>query len=327
MITTTEIARLTGVSQPTVSRVLNGNPSVNPEVAKKVLECAKLHSYQPNMIARGLNGGKTNLLAVIVPDISNPFFADMIREIEQEAENHNYTILIFNTNYSLKKEKKCIGLIQQYRADGLLLAPVHADKEELKDFRGLEIPWMVITNRVEGIDSVFVSHKRAGCLVARHLVDIGSEQFFAIGERHDEKCIGFQEGLAELGVQTEQKLEFFWDKDKERQAQSIVRVAERQKGRTGIFAINDMELLVVMNALLLAGIKIPEKAALVGFDNTFISRRMIPGISSVNQPVEEMGKYAVKEIVKRIQGRKHTMASHKELLAELIIRESSKLSE
>jgi len=325
MITTTEIARLTGVSQPTVSRVLNGNASVNPEAARKVLECARQYGYQPNMIARGLNGGRTNLLAVVVPDISNPFFADMIREIEHEAEKNQYTILIFNSDYNIEKEKKCVRLIQQYHADGLLLAPVRANAKALKDFQKLEVPWMVFSNCVEGVDSVFVSHRDAGKRVALHLAKTGAEYFFFIGEEHDPKYVGFREGLMEQGILVDQKLFRFWDREKERQAKEIVREVQERNGRIGIFAINDVELLPVVNALLLAGVRIPEKAALVGFDNTFISRRMTPNLSSVSQPVEEMGKYAVREMIGRICGKKSKPPCHKELLAELVIRDSSKL--
>ncbi|MBO5484960.1 MAG: LacI family DNA-binding transcriptional regulator [Lachnospiraceae bacterium] len=147
MITMTELAKMTGVSQATVSRVLNGNTSVKPEVAAKVLDYARKYNYQPNMIARSLNGNRTFLLAAIVPDISNPFFADIIKEIEKGAEKAGYSILIFNSDYSQEKEQKYLNLLQQYRVDGLLVAPVHNDEKSIQPFRKLTIPWMVITKK------------------------------------------------------------------------------------------------------------------------------------------------------------------------------------
>ena len=161
MITMTEIARLTGVSQPTVSRVLNGNTSVNPEVAKKVLACAQEHNYQPNIMARSLSGNQTFLLAVMIPDISNPFFADLLKIIEREAGKFGYSILIFNTDHDPEKELNYLAVLQQYHVDGLLIAPVHADEESMKPFHKLTIPWLVFTNRVNGVDSVYISHRKS----------------------------------------------------------------------------------------------------------------------------------------------------------------------
>lgn len=323
MITMTELAKMTGVSQATVSRVLNGNTSVKPEVAEKVLNCARKYNYQPNMIARSLNGNRTFLLAVIVPDISNPFFADIIKEIEEEAGKAGYSILIFNSDYSQEKEQKYLNLLQQYRVDGLLVAPVHSSEKSIQPFRKLTIPWMVITNHVEKIDSVYISHEKAGCKVAKHLISIGTEKFVFIGSKRDKKFIGFEKGLTDGGVDTRQHLTVFWERDREKMLELMIAYLKEIPERVGIFALNDMEALIVMNALIGAGISIPEKAALVGFDNTFISKRVLPGITSVKQPVDEMCAFAVKKLLEKIQGRKQEETQYTELDAQLVVRASS----
>lgn len=323
MITMSEIARLTGVSQPTVSRVLNGNTSVNPEAAKKVLECAREHHYHPNMIARSLNGSRTCLLAVMVPDISNPFFADLIKVIEDAAAKEGYSILIFNSARSREREERYLTVLQQYRVDGLLLAPVHSDRESMKHFYQLTIPWIVFTNCVEDAHSVYISHRKAGFAVAGHLISIGVEKFVFIGKRKDSKFIGFEEGLRAGGIDIRQNLTTFWENDREKMLELLIEFLQEAGVRTGIFALNDLEALVVMNALMGAGISIPEQAALVGFDNTFISQRVLPGITSIDQPIEEMGSLAVKELLGEIGKKKRSDVLHTELDARLVVREST----
>ena len=95
----TEIAKLTGVSQPTVSRVLNGNQAVNPEVRERVLACAREHNFQPNVIARSLAGSRTMLIGLVFTDISNSFFADLEKYLEQEAKKNGYSVILFNSDY------------------------------------------------------------------------------------------------------------------------------------------------------------------------------------------------------------------------------------
>lgn len=323
MITMSEIARLTGVSQPTVSRVLNGNTSVNPEVVKKVMACAQEHNYQPNIMARSLSGNQTFLLAVMVPNLSNPFFADLIKTIEMEAGKSGYSILIFNTDYDPDKEEKYLAVLQRYHVDGLLLAPVHANEEGLRPFRKLTIPWMIITNQAEDVDSVYISHRKAGRMVAEHLVSVGAEKFVFIGKRKDLKFIGFEESLVAKGIDTRRNLTVFWEKNREKMIELLMEFLLEIPEKAGIFALNDMEALVVMNALMRAGIAIPEKVALAGFDNTYISRRVLPAMTSVNQPIEEMGSLAVKNLLERIQGKKNTACCHTELEADLVVRAST----
>ena len=106
MITMTEIARLTGVSQPTVSRVLNGNTAVNPEIRERVLACAREHDFQPNVMAQSLVGSKTRLIGVIVTDISNSFFAELVKYIGEEARKDGYSLILFSSDYDLEKERE-----------------------------------------------------------------------------------------------------------------------------------------------------------------------------------------------------------------------------
>lgn len=321
MITMTELARLAGVSQPTVSRVLNGSASVKPEVAKRVMDCVKKYNYQPNMMAKSLSGRKTFLIAVIVPDISNPFFAEIIAAVEEEAEKEGYSVLIFNSGYSVEQEQKCFQVLQRYCVDGLLIAPVHTGEETARQLRSMTIPGMIITNYVRNIDSVYISLEKAGDMIAEHLISIGAKKFVFVGGRTDKKFIGFEKGLRERQIDTRQSLKVFWEEDHNRMLEFLITYLRETEEETGIFAFNDVEALVVQNALIKAEISVPQKVALVGFDNTFISKQVL--ITSVNQPIKEMCRLAVEALVKKIQGEKCEEVKHIELTSELVIRESS----
>ena len=125
MITMTEIARLTNVSQPTVSRVLNGNQNVAAEIRERVLACAKEHNYQCNALAKGLQGSRTMLLGVLLTDISNSFFADLAKKLESEARRSGHSIILFNSDYDMDKEQAYLDVVRRYRVDGVRTGGAH----------------------------------------------------------------------------------------------------------------------------------------------------------------------------------------------------------
>ena len=168
-----------------------------------------------------------------------------------------------------------------------------------------------------------ISHEKAGKMVAGHMISIGVEKYVFIGKKSDKKFIGFEKGLTDGNVNTREALTVFWEKDREKMLELMVEYLKEIPERAGIFTTNDMDALVVMNALMGAGIAIPQKAALVGFDNTFISKQVLPGITSVNQPIDEMCTFAVNNLLKQIQGEKQDKIQYTELTADLMIRESS----
>ena len=145
MITMTEIAKLTNVSQPTVSRVLNGNMNVAPDIRERVLACAKEHHYQPNALAKGLQGSKTHLFGVLLTDVSNGFFADVAKALETEARKHGYSIILFNSNYNTDSEREYLDVVRRYRVDGVLAVPMR----ETSDI------WQGYAENLANISSIF----------------------------------------------------------------------------------------------------------------------------------------------------------------------------
>ena len=324
MITMTEIARLTGVSQPTVSRVLNGNQAVNPEVRERVMACAKAHGYQPNVMAQSLAGSRTHLIGVILTDISNAFFADLVKYLEQEARKSGFSLILFNTNYELLHEQEYLEVVQRYRVDGLIVVPVQENASKWKThIHHLNIPTVVITRRAEGLDSVYVDHQEAGAQVGRHLHEEGCESYVFFGNTVDQKYQGFVEILEEQDSAFREKLTIIAIRDSNAVERELQKHFEQLPGRTGIFAYNDRRALQILGILNKMGIEVPGRAGLVGFDNTYMCEYLYPPLSSVSQPNEAMAVKAMELLLHKIQQPEDIHVENWPMRAELIPRESS----
>lgn len=320
MITMAEIARLSQVSQPTVSRVLNGSKTVAPEIRDRVLACAKAHDYQFNALAKGLQGRKTNLLGVLLSDISNGFFADLEREIEARAKERGYSIILFNTDLNPLHQLECLDVARRYRVDGVLVVPTRDNPELWDEFVGkLDIPAVIITARVDGFDSFYLDHEQAGCQIARHLAGRGYGRFLFVGLFRDIKYIGFARELEAMSVSAAQ-LSYEDDSQFRRGLEAFL----SQPGpRTGIFAHNDMCAMRVLRTLWDMGVRVPEDVGVVGFDDTSMGRYFRPSLSTISQPIAQMADEAVSRLFYRIDHPQEENFLDCPFQATLISREST----
>ena len=300
MITMTEIAKLTGVSQPTVSRVLNGNKNVAPDIRDRVLACAKEHDYQPNVLAKGLQGRNTMLLGVLVTDISNSFFADLAKQLELEARKHGYSILLFNSDYEPKNEQEYLDVFRRYRVDGVLAVPIRETAGEWQGYvKRLDVPTVCVTRRAPGLDSVYVDHPRAGSMVADYLTGRGYRRFLFIGRDTDGKYAGFRQALEAKGFGAQTTNTVYEDDEQLRKTlQSWFRAGW---GRAAVFAGNDRYALRVQDALRTLGLSVPGNVGVIGFDDTSACRYLNPRLSSVSQPLERMARESVARLLERIK--------------------------
>jgi len=318
----TEIARLTQVSQPTVSRVLNGNQAVAPEIRERVLACAREHDYQFNALAKGLQGSKTMLLGVLVPDISNSFFADLSKQIEASARKNGYSIILFNSDYNPQNEQEYLGIVRSYRVDGVLAVPVRETSAEWHEYvKKLDVPVVTVTRQAKGLDSVYVDHGAAGSLVAEHLLERGFRRFLFIGTEYDRKYEGFRRALCQagFGLQTSNTV----CRDDSQLRQALRAWLGAGPGRPGIFAGNDIYALRVLDALRTLDISVPEEAGVIGFDDTSMGRYLNPRLSSVSQPIAQMAQEAVARLLDRIDHPGQREPMDHPLSATLVIREST----
>lgn len=322
MITMAEIARLTHVSQPTVSRVLNGNTKVAPEIRERVLACAREHDYQLNALAKGLQGSRTHLLGVLVTDIANGFFADLAKQIEIAARQRGYSIILFNSDYNPQNEQEYLDVVRRYRVDGVLAVPIRETSTEWHDYvKKLDVPVVTITRHAAGLDSFYVDHAAAGAQVAQHLLDRGYRRFLFIGKAYDGKYVGFHRYLAEKGFADATTNRVLQDHDQlRRELEAWYRGGT---ARAAVFAGNDIYALQVLDIVRELGLSVPEQVGVIGFDDTSMGRYLNPRLSTVSQPTADMARQAVGWLLDLIEHPgEHTPEEHA-FPAQLILREST----
>lgn len=322
MITMAEIARLTHVSQPTVSRVLNGNPKVSPEIRERVLACAREHDYQLNALAKGLKGSPTHLLGVLVTDIANGFFADLTKEIEICARERGYSIILFNSDYNPANEQEYLDVVRRYRVDGVLAVPIRETSAEWYNYvQRLDVPVVTITRRAEGLDSFYVDHPTAGARVAAYLAEQGYRRFLFIGKEYDGKYVGFRQWLEEheLGEAVTNRVLGGHD---EFRRELACWLADRQ-GRAAVFAGNDIYALQTLDILRELKVPVPDEVGVMGFDDTFMGQFLNPRLSTVRQPTGQMAREAVTFLLDRIEHGDDQPPRLRDFPVELVIREST----
>lgn len=320
-----DVAKMAGVSQTTVSRVISGNTSVSPEIKARVMEWIHKLDYQPNIIAQSLVGNRTLLIGVIITDISNPFFSDIIKAVENEVGNYGYSIILCNTDGDLEKEKKYINILKSYKVDGILMVPSDARDKSFKSLKNSNTPIVIITQDVKGFSCVSISHYLGGKKVANHLIDMGYSNFAFVGFAKDEKENGFKDEIEKSGFDLNSQYTLI---DKNKKSSVVIDLREfvlknRNREGIGIFTHNDIEALMVLHVLKELKVKVPEEVALVGFDNTYITKEVSPSISSVAQSVEEIGRKAVEILMNKINSDEKVEEKHVILEPRLVVRESS----
>lgn len=322
MITMAEIARLTHVSQPTVSRVLNGNTKVSPEIRERVLACAREHDYQFNALAKGLQGSPTHLLGVLVTDISNGFFADLTKQIEISARERGYSIILFNSDYNPDNEQEYLDVVRRYRVDGVLAVPIRETSPQWYSYvKRLDVPVVTITRCADGLDSFYVDHPAAGAQVAAYLAGQGYRRFLFIGKDYDGKYVGFQHWLAEHGFGEAVTNRVMQDHDRFRL--ELEQWLAESSRRAAVFAGNDIYALQALDILRELKVSVPDQVGVIGFDDTFMGQFLNPRLSTVRQPTAQMAREAVNWLLDRIEHKEAQEPLLRPFSAELVIREST----
>lgn len=310
MATMEEIAEKAGVSQATVSRVINGHSSVSERKKKLVMEWVRKLDYQPNRTAQSLKNNKSNLIGVITPEISNPYFSNIIEKVESESRKYGYSIILTNTSGNIQTEKAALNTLRSRQIDGILIIPTETESPHILNLAKKDIPTVMLTQHTPKFDSVAVSHLEGGIKVAEHLIELGHKKIAFIGDKDDPKLKGLKMGLLNHGIEFDDNDLFqisSWIGQKgSHQTYNFLKEyinKDKKLDFTAIFAYNDLAALGAMHALLDAGYKIPEDFAIVGFDNTFIADETRPGLTSISQPTGEIGRLSVEVLLDKIENK------------------------
>lgn len=332
-VTIADIARLANVSKATVSRVINSQPDgVGNEVRQRVIDIIESVGYQPNMIARSLATAKSKELALILPDITNPFFPALVRGVEDYAGRNGYTVFICNTDNNGEKEEQYILSFIEKRVDGMILTTNSKEHPSINRTKSsLKPPMVMLDRQPRNIDCDVViqgDNVQGGYLATKHLLEQGRTRIAHLaGPRHIEVTInrieGYRNALEAFGVAFSEELLFYGDFSLEAghvMTKELLRSGQRFDG---VFAGCDVIAMSALQGLRLSGRRIPEDVSVIGFDNISIGAVFEPSLSTVDQHPYEMGRLAVKTLIRMIEG-ENIANKHIVLQSHLVIRDSSK---
>jgi LacI family transcriptional regulator len=335
MVTQRELAKLAGVSAGTVSNVISGSTRVSEDVRRRVLEAICVLKYQPNLIARSLKTNRTNTLGIVVPDITIPFFPQIVRGAESAAREQGYFLLVLDSQRSHDLEIEMMALLRQ-RVDGILL--VTAGDYRWSAENAAEIasgPPVVCVDRLpQGLntDSVCVDDSGAAELGIKHLLSLGHRQIAIITgpltlRNEQQRLAGYRRALKDVGLPFMPSL--VWSASFEmNEIHSVCQrgMLRRKPRPTALFATNGVTGLCALKSLYSLGFTTPESIAFVTFDELIAEDVFQPRITSVVQPTYEIGHRAVEVLFERIaQGESNRKVSKVRLPASLVVRDSSRL--
>ncbi|KSU82015.1 transcriptional regulator [Fictibacillus enclensis] len=325
MATIRDVAKQAGVSVATVSRVLNSNGYVNNETKKKVDEAIRQLNYKPNAVARSLYKKTSKTIGLIVPDIVNPFFPELARAVEDTAHKKGYNVFFCNTDENVEKEEHYLEILLQKYVDGVIVASNTLTAEKVKE---LNIPVVSIDRKITAeIPTVVVKNKEGAQKATSYLKEIGCERIAHLrGPHHidnaNERADGY---LEEVGSAPWFQSSYIADGNyvMKTAIQATVELLERHPEIDGIFAANDVMAIGAVKAAHRIGKMVPEELAIIGFDGISMAEATTPELTTIAQPIYDMGTAVTDLLVKLIE-KKPVERTFLELKVELIERESTR---
>ncbi|MBO8162172.1 MAG: LacI family DNA-binding transcriptional regulator [Brevibacillus sp.] len=307
MATIRDVAKLAGVSVATVSRVLNKNGYVNKETEQKVVKAMQQLQYEPNAVARGLAGKQTGTIALILPDISNPFFPELARGIEDAAQRLGFTVILCNSDDQGQKEKSYIEVLRKKYVDGIIFASNTLGQEEVVQMKQSSLPFVILDRAVANqVCTVIRCNNYEGAKMAvQHLLDIGCQKIAHIYGPQElitarERLRGYEETVKGFPWYSPSLMvpgSFRFDGG----LQAVEELLRLHPDVDGIFAGNDLMALGVLKGLKRKGIAVPDQIAVCGFDGISLTEIAEPELTTVAQPIYEMGAMAAEVLIKKIK--------------------------
>ncbi|WP_175638679.1 LacI family DNA-binding transcriptional regulator [Metabacillus schmidteae] len=308
MVKMRDVAKLANVSVATVSRVLHNPETVKEATRKKVLSVIEELNYQPNMLARQFRRNETNIILVVVPSIMNTVFSGIIEGIEYEASRHGYRVLLGNTNRKVENEYGLVELLKQKQTDGMILLSERMDSNYIKTLSE-EYPLVLATAYIEGlkVPSVSIDNISSSREAVEHLIGLGHKKIAHISgplqfAMSRDRYKGYKQALLQNNIEIRNMLVQEGDFTFESGYNQMLKIMALEKTPTAIFAANDEMAMGAIKAVKELGIDVPRNIAVVGFDNIGFSSKFDPALTTVAQPLFEMGQKSMKLLLQQIQG-------------------------
>ncbi|HRR90894.1 MAG TPA: LacI family DNA-binding transcriptional regulator [bacterium] len=316
-----EVAKEAGVSPSTVSRALNGFPGISEKTRERIVEIARKLNYRPNYRGQILTTQNTKNIGLLITDITNPFFPELVMGAEEYASKSGYTVLLGNTSESEEKETNYLDFFSRGPVDGIIISASRVSNEHIIMLAEEGLPIVVINRILEHpkISYVSTDMEKGGYLATMHLLRLGHSKIaFINGPKHSEvsqrRLEGYKKALKEVGVDYNPDLISFNVPVSESGYKEAIKLLCTGEAPTAIFTYNDVMAFGVIKAAKELGIKIPEELSVVGFDDIFFSSFTDPPLTTIKQFKEELGRMAVELLFKLMEGERESLLIEPELI-------------
>jgi LacI family transcriptional regulator len=325
-----DVADLAGVSIATVSRVLNGRPDVSAGTRRNVLRVVREHGFSKNRAAGGLSGGRTSLIGVAVPEVESTYFAGILSGAAEALYERDMRVVLCPTRHEHAREVVLLDRLMHGTTDGALLVLPYESEDELETLLHHGYPFVVVEPRTPlggDIACVTATHYAGAVLATKHLLELGHRHIGAIKGPDDqlasqERLNGFRSTLATAGIVPDPALEIGSNFKFEGGEAAAAKLLDLPSPPTAIFAFNDEVAIGAMITARARGLRVPEDISIIGFDDALPARFATPALTTVRQPLAELGRTAV-SLLSRLINKQRVEVLRVELHTKLILREST----
>ncbi len=327
-----DVAKKAGVTPAIVSRVINDDPSlfIREETRNRVLEAVKSLGYRPNAIARSLRTKTTGTIAMVIPDITNPFFPEIIKGVQRAVSQKAFSLILGNTEDDIAKQREYIELLVEKQIDGVLLASLHTDDESIDLLERYHIPYVLVNRITKDIQSPFVivDDVYGAKLAVEHLVQLGHKKIAHISgplyiDTGLQRLEGYRKTLNNFGIEFFSEYVVESKFDEEGGYSAMKRLLSLEDRPTAVFAANDLIALGALTAISEQELKVPDDISIVGFNDIWIAQKVSPPLTTIKFALFDMGYIASEMLIKKIQG--EVVAEKRIILEpELVVRHSTK---
>jgi LacI family transcriptional regulator, repressor for deo operon, udp, cdd, tsx, nupC, and nupG len=311
-----------------VSRALSGSSQVNVETAARIRKIAENAGYRASAAARSLVMGHSNTIGVVVTNIADPFVAGVVSGIEDMAEKRGYSVFLANSNAEAEREVRVVRSFEERRVDGIIVTSSRVGVLYTPLMERLQIPVVLLNNQhpSQFVHSVLIDNLEASFGATRHLIRLGHRRIAYLGDRFGyqsdtERCTGYRRALEEAGIKAAREMVVQGDGRPEGGEQAMAKLLALPKRPTAIFCYNDMSALGAMRQIRAYGLKVPDDVSVVGFDDLYFSQYLEPPLTTVRQPMRQMGRMAMETLLHIFDGPHST--HNLKVEGQLIVRQST----
>ena len=330
MATMKDVAQRAGVSPSTVSHVINETRFVSQQLRDRVLRAMSELNYQPSAVARSLRTKKTQVVALVIPDITNPYFPEVARGVQDVAEETEYSVILCHTDRVRGRELRFLKALRGQWVDGLILNPSEVTSGDLQDLQDAQIPVVLIGSQIDhpDLDVVMVDNVQGAYDAVSHLIDLGHRRIGLVGgpraaSSGEQRFQGYIRALADHDIPVDEEIITEGRFTREGGYESMKRLLALQSPPTAVFASSDVMAIGALMAIQEQGLQVPNDVSLVGFDDIAEASTTTPKLTTVSQPKYQTGEVAAQLLFDRVEGASPGKRQKIVLSHQLVIRDST----